>query len=235
MRCRNCSTVLADFDTTCPMCHSTMTPRNVATAVAARREGLLVQWARRSAAVRWGVGGLMLAGGCAAMLVGLAIALEAQRSSEGGPKPMTEAELSQVTDPTALAGTWIAYDSPKTVQTGTQLEYLSALKKERIHSRFDLVRVGSGWMMAEVKPGFSSSHYVGEIRELSHSPLGEKVLQDVRSRRPAETKTLLPYYLNAEKTYEMGVRGQYVTAGGVGVFGLLFAVFAVKMFTARRP
>ncbi|HEY1377878.1 MAG TPA: hypothetical protein VGF55_13850 [Gemmataceae bacterium] len=234
MRCRNCHTLLADTDTECPGCHSTQVPRVVAVAAAARRDGLLVHAARRSAAVRWGCGGLLLVIGGLAVLIGLVIYLEAQRASEGGPKPMTEADLGKVEDAAALVGTWVAYDSPKTVETGTQLEYLSALKKDRIHSRFVLLRVGGGWMLAEVKPAFTSQHYVGEVRELSHSPLGEKILQDVRRRCPAETKTLLPYYLNADQTYDMGVRGQYVTAGGVALFGLLAAAFAVKMFTAKR-
>jgi hypothetical protein len=206
----------------------------VAAAAAVRREGLLVHWARQSSAFKWGCGGFILVGGCLAMLMGLAIALQAKEDSERGAKTMTEAELSKVDDPSALLGTWIVYDSPHTIETGTQLEYISALKKEKIHSRFILLRVGKGWMMAEVAPKFAGRRYVGEIKELSHSPLGEKILQDIRRRQPAETQTLLPYYLHAVKTFEMGTRGQYVTAGGVALFGLLFAAFAMKMLLVKR-
>ena len=177
--------------------------------------------------------GLMLVGGGLAILIGLVLALEASQASDGGPKTMTEAELTAADDPLTHSGSWIAYDSPQSIETGTQLEYLSALKKEKIHSRFVLLRVGKGWMIAEVAPKFTGQRYVGEIKELSHSPLGEKILQDIRRRRPDETRTLLPCYLYAVKTFEMGTRSRYITAGGVAFFGLLFAAFSMKMLLVK--
>jgi hypothetical protein len=234
MRCRNCSTVVADTDPVCPACHAFLGSRNTAAVAAVRRDGLLITWSRQSPVFKWGAGGLMLVGGVVAILIGAAIALQAKEDFERGAKTVTEAELSQVDDPDALQGTWIAYDSPKTIETGTKLEYISALKKQKIHSRFVLLSVGKSWMMAEVSPKFTGRHYVGEIRELSHSPLGEKVMADIRRRQPEETKDLLPYYLFAVKTFEQGTRGQYITAGGVGLFGLLFAGFALKMLMVSR-
>jgi hypothetical protein len=172
-------------------------------------------------------------GGCLTILIGLALALQAQQTSERGIKTMTEGELGTVEDPLALLGTWIAYHSPQTIETGTQLEYRSAVRKEKIHSRFVLVRVGKGWMIAEVVPKFAGQHYVGEIKELSQSPLGEKALQDIRRRRPDETRTLLPCYLHAVKTLKVGTRSRYISAGAVAFFGLLFAAFSMKMLTAK--
>jgi hypothetical protein len=237
MRCRNCLTVVGDTDTVCVVCHTPLVSQGAAftpAARAARRAGLLVTWSRRSPAFKWGCGGLMLIGGCLAILVGAAFALEAKEASQRGPKAMTEAELAKVENPATLHGNWIEYDSPQSIETGTELEYISALKNGKIHSRFVLVRVGKGWMMAEVSPKFAGQHFVGEIKPLSHSPLGEKVLQDIRRRQPTETQTLLPYYLDAVRTYEMGTRSQYLTAGGVAFMGLVFAAFSMKMLLVKR-
>jgi hypothetical protein len=233
MKCLNCRALLAPGDTACPFCRTPAVFASSRGAPASSRDGKLVEWARQSRTFKWGCGGVMLLGSGLAMLVGLALALVTQKTSEVGPKAMTEAELVKIEDAKQLQGTWIAYDSPQSIETGTELGYMSALKKDQIKSRFILVRVGRGWMIAEVGPRFSGNHFVGTVTELWTSPLGKKIIEDIRRRRPAETALLVPYYLAAEKTYEQGVRGQYVAAGGVGFIGLLFFLFSFKVLRAR--
>ena len=78
--------------------------------------------------------------------------------------------------------------------------------------------------------GFGGLYAAQALRK---SPVDGEIVEDIRRRQPAETKTLLPYYLVADKTYERGVRSKYLTAGGLGLGGLLCFLLSFKLLASR--
>ena len=87
----------------------------------------------------------------------------------------------------------------------------------RQRSKYLLIRVGDGWLIADVPAGFTGNQVVGYL-DRWWSPLSKEVIDHVKGRFP--DRDVLPYQLNAEYSY----KGQCFAMLGIAAFIFLVGV-----------
>ena len=139
-----------------------------------------------------------------------------------GPVPITEAELRQLDDPSALRDTYVTFNFTETKETG-----LGVKRGAKWESKYLLVRVQDRWVLASVPAEYGGSQITGRLSRLDArgSKFDANALAQIRSLFP--NHQLAPFCFQASQDQQSAAGSLVTVVGLLVLIGSGFCIFGV--------
>jgi hypothetical protein len=147
------------------------------------------------------------------------------------PKTATAADLCRK-NYAAAAPSWISYTFEESKLTDLTATRHRLGNGGDVQAQCRLVRVEDKWLVATVAPGFEGKELVGRV--IPGDAPSAQALLDRAKKIDIGSATLLPYEFNGVDGTASDQRQRFITAGGMGVFGVLGLVPGVFLLCGRR-